>query len=257
VPTDFELISPEEFDALSEDDEQCFVEFEVICRRNMTRMINNDTSGGFDRSVEAQYMAAVSAVAMECGFTSLERPIPAENDNAFYAEFSQFCLAVQGEIARIRIRGRRSRNSASVQLTDNTRTKIEHYISRLRETIDKSNLPDHRKKILHNKLSELTEELSKRRLNLGKTMVVLAVVMAGLQGIANETTIAAEGESAVASIMKLIGVDKETEEAAVARLAAPPKALPAPPSLPARVRPAGSRVAPARAGGDLDDDIPF
>ena len=32
----FELISPEEFDNLPEDDEQCFVEFEAICRRNMT-----------------------------------------------------------------------------------------------------------------------------------------------------------------------------------------------------------------------------
>jgi hypothetical protein len=35
---DFELISPEEFDALPEDDEQCFVEFEPICRRNI---VNN------------------------------------------------------------------------------------------------------------------------------------------------------------------------------------------------------------------------
>jgi hypothetical protein len=178
------------------------------------------------------------------------------SDNAFYDEYSQFCLAVQGEVARIRIRGRRSRNSVSVQLTDNTRTKIEHYISRLWETINKSNLPDHRKKALRDKLDELSEELGKRRLNLGKTMVVLAVVMAGLQGLANMTTIAAEGESAVASIMKLIGVDKETEETAVSRLAPPPKALPAPPSH-ARPRLAVPSRAPLRAVNDLDDDIPF
>jgi hypothetical protein len=149
---DFELISADEFDALPEDDEQCFVEFEAICRRNMTRMINDQTSGHFDRSVQSQYMAAVSSVAVECGLPGLARQIPAENDNAFYDEFSQFCLAVQGEVARTRIRGRRSRNSVSVQLADSTRTKIEHYISRLRETIDKSSLPDHRKKALRNKL---------------------------------------------------------------------------------------------------------
>ena len=253
---DFELISADEFDALPEDDEQCFVEFEAICRRNMTRMINDQTSGHFDRSVQSQYMAAVSSVAVECGLPGLARQIPAENDNAFYDEFSQFCLAVQGEVARIRIRSRRFRNSVSVQLADNTRTKIEHYISRLRETIDKSRLPDHRKKALRNKLDELREELGKRRLNLGKTMVVLAVVMAGLQGVANMTTIAAEGEAAIASIMKLIGVDKETEEAAVSRLAPPPKALPAPPSH-ARPRPAVPSRAPLRAITDLDDDIPF
>ena len=105
---DFELISAEEFDDLSEDDEQCFVEFEAICRRNMTRMINDQTSNNFDRPAQAQYMAAVSSVAVECGLTDLARSIPAENDNSFYDDFSQFCLAVQGEVARIRIRGRRS-----------------------------------------------------------------------------------------------------------------------------------------------------
>src|ERR1044071_7266864 len=111
---DFELISAEEFDDLPEDDEQCFVEFEAICRRNMTRMINDERSNSLDRSVQAQYMASVSAVAAECGIASLARQIPAENDNEFYNIFGQFCVDVQGEVARIRIRGRRSRNSASV-----------------------------------------------------------------------------------------------------------------------------------------------
>jgi hypothetical protein len=36
---DYELISAEEFDKLPEDDEQCFVEFEAICHRNMTQMM--------------------------------------------------------------------------------------------------------------------------------------------------------------------------------------------------------------------------
>jgi hypothetical protein len=59
-------------------------------------------------------MAAVSSVAVECGVTNLSVVIPTEDDNSFYNEFSQFSLAVQGEVARIRIRGRRSRNSLSV-----------------------------------------------------------------------------------------------------------------------------------------------
>lgn len=248
---EFELISADEFDALPEDNEQCFVEFEAICRRNMTRMINRDTNASFDRSVQAQYMASVSSVAVECGLTNLERQIPAENDNEFYSEFSQFCLAVQGEVARIRIRGRRSRNSVSVQLTDNTRAKIEHYISRLREAIDKSDLPDHRKILLQRKLSELTEELGRRRLNLGKTMLVLSTVLVSLGAI---TTISADGPNAITHIMHLIGADKESEDAAVSRLAPPPKALPAPHLL--NPRPAG-RAARPHATQDLDDEIPF
>jgi len=72
-------------------------------------------------------MATVSKVAVQCGIRDIPDSIPAENSDDFYDEFSKFALAVQGEVARIRIRGRRSRNSVSVQLTDNTRTKIEHY----------------------------------------------------------------------------------------------------------------------------------
>ena len=191
--------------------------------------------------------AAVSSVAVECGLTNLSVSIPVENDDNFYDEFSKFSLAVQGEVARIRIRGRRSRNSVSVQLTDNTRTKIEHYISRLRETINKSDLPDARKKTLHGKLDELADELGKRRLNLGKTMAVLSMVLVGL---GSATTIAADGPSAITHIMQLIGVDKESEDAAVSRLAPPPKALPAPPQKPPPV-PVNARPAP------IDDDIPF
>jgi hypothetical protein len=241
---DFELISPDEFDNLPEEDEQCFVEFESICRRNMTRMINEDSTGNFDRSIRAQYMASVSSVAIECGLTELYVPSTAENDDNFFDEFSKFSLAVQGAVARIRIRGRKSRNTVSVQLAENTRTKIEHYILRLRETINNSDLADARKKALYGKLDELADELGKRRLNLGKTMAVLSMVLVGL---ASATTIAAEGPSAITHIMELIGVDKESEDAALLRLAPPLKALPAPPHVQAQVV----------VAEEIDDDIPF
>jgi hypothetical protein len=243
---DFELISAEEFDNLPEDDEQCFVEFEAICRRNMTFMISHESRSSFDRSVQAQYMAAVSAVAVECGLTNLSvSSIPPDNSDSFYDEFGQFSLAVQGEVARIRIRGRRSRNALSVQLTDNTRTKIAHYVSRLRETIDQSDLPDARKKALGGKLDELVDELGNRRLNLGKAMAVLSMVVLGLAGA---TTIAADGPSAVTHIMRLIGADKESEDSAISRLAPPRKALPAPPQ---------KAPVPVNARDQLDDEIPF
>jgi hypothetical protein len=250
---DFELISSEEFDNLPEDDAQCFVEFEAICRRNMTRMINSDTSSAFDRSVQAQYVAAVSSVAVECGLTHLAHPPMIENSGDFFERFSQFGLAVQGEVARIRIRGRRSRGSLSVQLTDNTRAKIQHYVSRLRETIDASDLPAVRKSALRDKLDELVDELEKRRLNLGKAMLILSVVLTGLGGMANTTTIAAEGSAAVTQIMTLIGADKESEEVALSRMAPPPKALPAPVASQKQAAPNWELP----SASDLDDEIPF
>ena len=85
-------------------------------------------------------------------------------------------------------------------------------------------------------------------------MLVLSVVVAGL---ANATTIAADGQAAVTHIVRLVGIDKQSGDAALSRLASPPKALPAPPRTPAHVRkqPAPSRE--AGNGGDLDDEIPF
>jgi len=101
---------------------------------------------------------------------------------------------------------------------------------------------------MRDKLDELLEELEKRRLNLGKTMLVLSVVLSGLSAASNATIIAAEGQAAIGHILSLIGMDKESEEAALSRLAPPPKALPAPEKKPAP---------PRQPINDLDDDIPF
>ena len=68
----YELISEEEYANLPDDDDRCFVEFENICRRNMTRMVDENTSGDFDRAVREQYMAAVAAVARECSIPNVE-----------------------------------------------------------------------------------------------------------------------------------------------------------------------------------------
>ena len=129
----YELISEDEYASLPEENDRCFVEFESICRRNMTRMIDENTTSDFDRALNEQYIAAVAAIAKECRIPNIVyRPVTRDQ---FYMEFSRFSLAVQGEVARIRIRLRGERHPYSVLLTGNTRTKIEHYIGRIRELV--------------------------------------------------------------------------------------------------------------------------
>ena len=168
----------------------------------------------------------------------------------FFETFSQFSLAVQGEVARIRIRSRGMRHPYSVLLTGSTRTKIEHYVSRIRDTLEQSDLDPDRKSRLRNRLDQLAAELTSQRLSFAKTMAILAAVVAAA---GSSVTIAAEGRNAVAHIMQLIGQEKETEDAAAQRLAPPPKALPAPPvtTPPARPRPV------RHAAAELDDEIPY
>jgi hypothetical protein len=249
---DYELISAEEYDDLPDDNEDCFVACEAICRRNMNRMLSLNNGSGPDASrLREHYMATVSAVGIECGI--LKQPAAPYS----IAEFSGFLLRMHGVVTRIRIRKRNLTYPYSVQLAPTTRTKIEHYISRIREIVGKSDLPAFRKKGLGSKLDELQIELENRRFGFGKTMAVLSAVLVGM---AAATTIGAEGPAAVATIMKLIAADKETEEAARLRLAPPLKALPAPTSAAAPVMTARARRPswddPPK-GGELDDEMPF
>ena len=252
----FELISREEINNLPADPEDCFVEYETIVRSRMTELISEDTRGDFDRAVQLQYMAAVLSIAEECGIKGIRQgPI---NEEKFFADFGNFQLAVLGAVNRILVRNRRTnRDPYSVLLTGNTRTKIEHYISRLRDIIETSDLSASRKKALGDRLDQLMAELGNRRLGYAKTMAILSAVLVGLGSL---TTIAAEGPAAVTNIMKLIAIDKESEEAAALRLAPPQKALPAPPTAtkPLIVAQGGPIWGTAQtSGGDLDDEIPF
>lgn len=243
----YELISASDYDALPLDPESCFVELEAICERNMSRLIDENTSGSFDTIIRARYMATVAGSARECG---IQEVISAYTRDDSYETFGRFLLVVHEAVARIRTRNRRSLSLVSVQLLPNTRTKIEHHILRLRDEIESSDLSRERKKVLFKRLDGLIIELSKPRLDFGKTFTVLSLVLAGL---AAATTISADSPTAITNIMRLIGKDRETEEAAVERLAPPPKALPAPPASRRSIAPAWEPT----KGNDLDDEIPF
>jgi hypothetical protein len=226
------------------------VEFENIVRRNMTRMIDENSTNDFDQAVREQYMATVAAVAEECDIPDIHLKL--NSQRSFWEEFSTFSLAVQGQVARIRIRVIGRQRPYSVLLTTNTRTTIEHYISRIRETVQSSELEPSRKKRIDEKLDQLAAELKTPRLSFGKSMAILAAVLATM---GSTVTIAADGRNAVAQIIRLIGEDKETEDAAAQRLAPPPRALPSPDTS----KPPAAWQTPAlkNAKVAIDDDIPF
>jgi hypothetical protein len=255
-----QLISDQDYDDLPEDDEKCFAEFENRIHSKMAIILDDDRrSAAFYQSIRSQYMASVYSVAVECGITSLPSPPQFSGDDEFYSFYSHFELAVQGEVARIRVRGRRYRNSDSVLLIGNTKTKIRYHVSRLREVIGASDLPISKQKALNAKLDELIVEIDKPRLSFGKTMAVLSCVVVGLPAVAaNTTIIAAEGHTAITNIMRLIGVDKESEDAAALRLTPPQKALPAPPAPPVKAESAPRGKEPQwDAPSDVGDEIPF
>lgn len=252
----YELVSPEDYEALPADPEECFVALETICHRNMMAIIHEDTSNDFDAAVRMEYVAIITAFAQECGVTEV---VAAYGPADTYQDFSRFLLVVRGAVAKIRFRNRGVSRSTTVLLLANTKTKIEHYISRLEHAIAASDLPDNRKKILAQKIDDFRAELARPRLGMGKTFAVLSAIIVGLS---SATTIAADGPNAITHIMQLIGKDRETEEAAAERLSPPPKALAAP-VLSEQVAAAPPRIKQSSSGwdtlphNDLDDEIPF
>ncbi len=243
----FELISNAEYETLPQDNEQCFLQFEEICRTNMSRVLNKDVKGE-EFYIKQQYMTLVSAVGDDCGITDLAVPtyhLSAEFSSAdFLNAFRDFYFRVQGQVARIRAKSRRGSDGFSVLLLPNTRTKIEFHITHIRAIIGNSPLNDDRKTSLNKRLDHFVTELSASRVRFSVVMAALVLVSSSLTGLSNATTIAADGHEAVTAILKLIGADKETENAAKDRLTPPPKMLLAP------------AWEPPSFNGD-DDDLPF
>ncbi len=120
----YEMISEEEYDALPFDDpDRCFVEFENIVRRNMTKMIDQNSSNDLDQAVRQQYMAMVAAVAAECNIPNIR--FDADFRDNFWPGFPAFFSLFRRGCAYPHSCPRRQR-PYSVLLTTNTRTTIEH-----------------------------------------------------------------------------------------------------------------------------------
>jgi hypothetical protein len=263
-----ELISAEELEKLPEDDDRAFVTAESICRRNVLTAIRQDQTerGEYAEEMRLQYIATISALAEQFGVHGLAYP-DVQNAYQAYADFSR---AAQAEAAKIIARNRRSRHAFSVELSSKTRARIEQQIANLRRAIDESELPGRRKTALHGKLDELVAELrNNRRISFGKAMAVLAVVAASAGNLGGAVAGVAEAPLALNNIIHLIGIDKEAEEAEIARLGVPARALPAPrPATSATPTRGGAPITPtlrrdggaswdAPSGTDLDDEIPF
>ncbi|WP_024352252.1 hypothetical protein [Aurantimonas coralicida] len=232
----YDLISEDDYATLPDDPELKFVAVEAVCRRNMNRLIDQDTQVEFDHLVRAQYMTIVAAAAEELGIARVEFPDYADEPAT---EFNRFLRATSAAVARIRLKSGGRNDPLSVRLATVTRGKIEREIQRLRNMIDESDLPKARKAALQGKLDDLSSELRNQRVGFGKTLAILAHVGALMVGT---VAVFADAPDAIATITKLLGDDKIAEDAEAQRLGAPPvqQALPAPAKR-----------------QELDDEIPF
>ncbi|RYG95517.1 MAG: hypothetical protein EON58_13995 [Alphaproteobacteria bacterium] len=236
------LISEADYERLPSDPSQKFAAIEEICRRNMLEAISNDSSSNYDELVRTTYMTIVSAAAEELGIEGVRY---VEHHNTIQQDVQEFIRSASGVVAKIRIRKSSGRDTQSVRLANKTKGIIENEVSKLREAVANSDLEEDRKRKLVAKIEEFRSELHKERLSYAPTFATLALIAATLGGT---TSFLADAPDAVTNIMRLIGQDKEKEEAEVLRLDGPPKVKLL------TEQPTGKT---GRFSRDLDEDIPF
>ncbi len=240
---DYELISDDDYDTLPLEPEKRFAAIERICRKNMMAMISNESNdNSYDSLLRTEYMTIVTATAEELGINGIHY---IDNFDNTEDNLREFLRETSGVTAKIRLRNSSGRDALSVKLASRTKGLIEDQLTKLKASVTESTLPEDKKLRLMGKIEEFRDELHKERLRFGVSLAVLASIGAMVGG---GTAFLADGPTAISTITHLIGIDKESEDAAILRLEGPPKPkLIAGPVLPAK----GPRLAPA------DDDIPF
>lgn len=239
----YELIPDEAYDNAPDEDADQFVYLARIAQTNLQRMLDDSQSRDFESELRSHFMATVSSQAEALGIGELPVVQPPTSEG----EYTRYQIVLSGLLAKARLRGRIIGKPHSVQLGKITREKIRQEIEQLKVYVAEADLTDAKRSALTDKLDDLLTELQHTRMSFARTMAIAASIMGVVGGSAGAIAAAPKIPAGVSYIISLIGLDKEREDAEIARLAAPIKAI-------------TSYVEPARAGGfsdDLDDDVPF
>ena len=248
------LIDQADIDALPDDNNAAFVEFERICRENLGEILASlDQNDDWDEP-RLRYITKVAAAATEYrikGWDDLPEPNP---HNFQYQQFAAFDQAITQIVTRLQIKKAMQRNADTVKLPASRAADIGKYVEVLRRRIAASDFDEKKKAALYKRLEALKAELTgKGRADLSKTLIIIASIATTLS---QAEAAVIKLPDAIAAVMKVIGFAKADEDAAKAEqaaiaAAAAPKAL-----EDKRPKPMQSK-APVGFSSDLDDEIPF
>jgi hypothetical protein len=246
----YPLISVEQVQDLPTDPLAGFIAFESICRDSFNRYSDGTRTDNEYEDLQLSYMSRVAAAAHElCVVAENELKLSdynyiGMNENETI-DFRRFNRDVESIITRLQIRVARTQAKNSTLLSGADQQKITFHVNQLKERIEQSSLPQSKKKQLNHSLDELIQQLSGRKVDFARTMIIIASVF----------TTMSQGEAAliklpetIASISQVIGLAKAHQDEILnsVKLIAhdtKPKAL--------------TSVKPRQASFDLDDEIPF
>ena len=246
---DYELIPDSIYDDLPDDPHDKFVVLAKTAHANVSRLVNDDSSGHFVEEVRLQFVETVRAIAEALGIPGLPAPSEMSNLNS-YEEYRLFSTRLAGLLAKSRLQSSNVARPYSVQLGKVNKAKIRQEAEQLRIFIENSDLEVKRKEAVLSHLDRLLKELEKKRLSFAKVATIAAAIATTINQSASAVTTFPEVREVIGTILSKIGEDKEKEDAERERLAPPPAKLPPPESE--------TKWASAKTNSYDDvDDIPF
>jgi hypothetical protein len=244
------MITDDELADLPNDPELAFVAVEKILRAALEVRLSRARNDDVDLDpYRLEYMTRVLAAAHAYKIEALSAlKIPRVTKQGIYEECQQFMADVDFVTMQIRLHEAQVSREGTVSLDLTTKRKIHHFIQKIRDQIEQSDLDVDKKEGLLEKLNKFAAEVDRDRTKLQAGMAFFVTLCAGIgDGFEKLKPV----RDTFDSISRLLGQAMQLEEHFTPRL----------PSRKDRKRlepPPEEEKQPSRPlGSDIDDDIPF
>lgn len=238
----------DEYPDLAEDPDLAFRQLEKKFRGEMTEALSKLDERESGNMYHLSYINRTVAAAKTLGIEIFkEWEIPSHERNDLWGEYQEFNTAVEHYLVQIQIMHSRRVRGYSVQLDASIKSKIRHYIEKIREIVDRLEVPLPKKEALTARITALSDEVDRDRTRFD-AYAGLALEVAATGGeIAQQLN---PLRRFLDSIAGLLGYAKQAEDAR--------PSLPAPFERKRLTPPRKERLPPSQPRlPDLDDDIPF
>jgi hypothetical protein len=166
------MISDDEIDALSDDPETAFVQYEAIIRAAVRSANSQPGYQGFD--VERDYVAHVLAF-VDTRDLPLELPRnPPTDDQHFWDWYQNFLRAVDyfKVSARLRIAERKKEHVSVLRLSVDFKTQIGGHLTAIRKIVMEANISENKRDAILKRVSKLQWEVDRDRTRTDAAMAL-------------------------------------------------------------------------------------
>lgn len=236
------MISDEQIDALPDDPEAAFVQYEGILREAVRVANANSEHRGWD--IEREYVAHVLAFVDTRKLPVALPKSPSSSDSLFGSWFQNFIRAVDyyKASARLQVAERRKEGYAILALDPDFKTQIGGHLTAIRKIVGDADVTPRKRDAIYIRISKLQEEVDR---DWTRTEAVIALWLDVTSAIGDGAKKLDPAIERLERIMKVLGRAKNENDT---------KSLPAPEEQKRIPAPTTSSESSSE---EADDDIPF